>query len=321
MQTIEHIDRLYEVAILGGGAAGLSAALTLARARRDVVVIDAGAPRNAPAAAAHGLIGLDGINPLELLNRARQEATSYGAHIVHAKVTGAAKTDDGSFSLRLDDGSTIQAGQLLLATGVVDELPDLPGLAQQWGDGVVHCPYCHGWEIRDQRIGMLATGPMAVMKALLFRQWSPQVVFLSNGIEFPSEELAKLTDSGIRIVPGEVSRVAIADDRLTGVVLDDDATVALDALAVSTSTTPRLDGLHELGVDTIQNAAGIAVVTDATGQTSVPGVWAAGNVVDPGMQVSEAAANGGRVAMMINTALIFGPIDPASMGKTSGKTV
>ena len=158
------------------------------------------------------------------------------------------------------------------------------------------------------------------MKALLFRQWSPQVLFLSNGIEFSAAELAKLTDAGITIVPGEVSRLAITDDRLTGVMLDDGTMVELDALAVSTWATARLDGLDELGVDTTENAAGISVVADATGHTSVPGVWGAGNVVNSGMQVSEAAANGGRVAMMINTEMIFGPIDPASMAHSSEKS-
>lgn len=313
----EQVGPHYDVAIIGGGAAGLSAALTLARARREVIVIDAGTPRNAPAAAAHGLIGLEGVNPMQFLERGRREAASYGAQIVQASVTGAAKTEDDGFVVRLDDGATVEAGQLVLPTGVRDELPDIPGLAQRWGRDAVHCPYCHGWEIRDQRIGVLATGPMSTMKALLFRQWSEHMWFLSNGIDFPAEELEKLAAAGIIVVPGEVSSVEVTDDRLTGVVLDEATTLTLDALGVPTTTSPRLAGLHDLGLETSENSAGVFVVADATGHTSVPGVWATGNLVNPGMQVSEAAAHGGRLAMTLNTELIFGPIDPASMADNS----
>ena len=313
----EQLGRNYDVAIVGGGAAGLSAALTLARGRREVLVLDAGTPRNAPATAAHGLLGLEGINPMQLLERGRREAASYGAHIVEASVTGAAKIDDGEFVIRLDDGSSVQTGQLVLATGVRDELPDVPGLAQRWGRDAVHCPYCHGWEIRDQRIGVVATGPMSIMKALLFRQWSEYMWFLPNGIDFAADQLEQLTEKGIIVVPGDVSRVEVTDDHLTGVMLDKTTTLALDALAVPTTTSPRLAGLHDLGLETSENAAGVSVVADATGHTSVPGVWAAGNLVNPGMQVSEAAANGARVAMMLNTELIFGPIDQAMMAGSS----
>lgn len=315
----EQINGSYEVVIIGGGSAGLSAALTLARARRHVLVIDSGSPRNAPAAAAHGLIGLEGINPLELLERARREAASYGAHIVHAKVTNASKSERDGFEIALEDGSIIHAGQLVLATGVVDELPQIPGLAERWGRDVVHCPYCHGWEIRDQHIGVLATDPMSSMKAHLFRQWSERMSFFTNGIEFAEDQLEQLSAMGINIVHGVVERLVVTDDRLTGVQLRDAGHVELDALAVPTTTTARLEGLYDLGIAVEENAMGASVVADATGHTSVPGVWATGNVVNPATQVSEAAANGGRVAMMINTELIFGPIDQQMMAGSSTK--
>lgn len=208
MMSTEQVDRFWDVVIVGGGAAGLSAALTLARARRDVMLVDAGAPRNAPAAAAHGLIGLDGINPLELLERGRSEAASYGAHIVDTNVTSASASGDGGFSVRLDDGSTIQTGQLILATG-----------------------------------------PMSVMKALLFRQLSERISFLSNGIQFPDDQLDQLTAAGISTIQGEVDSVVITDDRLTGVQLHDAGEVSLDALAVPTSTPARLDGLRDVSVE------------------------------------------------------------------------
>ena len=304
-------DQVYDVAVIGGGSAGLSAALILARARRSVVVIDGGAPRNAPASAAHGLLGQEGVNPLALLEKGRAEAASYGAHIVQASVQNASGTADDGFTFALDDGATVRAGQVLIATGVRDELPAIPGLAERWGRDVVHCPYCHGWEIRDQRIGLLATGPMSAMQTLLFHQWSEHMTFFPNGLDFPANQLEKVRALGITIVPGTVTGIEVADDRLTAAVTEDGSRVALDALAVPATTSARLDGLESLGVDVAENAMGVAVVADAAGHTSVPGVWAAGNAVNPGMQVSESAANGARVAMTINTEMVFARADRA----------
>lgn len=304
-------DQVYDVGIIGGGSAGLSAALILARARRSVVVIDGGAPRNAPASAAHGLLGQEGVNPLDLLEKGRAEAASYGARIVQASVLQASGTADDGFTLALDDGARVRAAQVLIATGVRDELPGIPGLAERWGRDVVHCPYCHGWEIRDQRIGLLATGPMSAMQALLFHQWSEQMTFLPNGLDFPADQLEKVRALGITIAPGAVSGIEVADDRLTAALVEDGSRVELDALAVPATTSARLEGLESLGVDVATNAMGVAVVADAAGHTSVPGVWAAGNVVNPGMQVSESAANGARVAMTINTEMVFARADRA----------
>lgn len=304
-------DQVYDVGIIGGGSAGLSAALILARARRSVVVIDGGAPRNAPASAAHGLLGQEGVNPLDLLEKGRAEAASYGARIVQASVLQASGTADDGFTLALDDGARVRAAQVLIATGVRDELPGIPGLAERWGRDVVHCPYCHGWEIRDQRIGLLATGPMSAMQALLFHQWSEQMTFLPNGLDFPADQLEKVRALGITIAPGAVSGIEVADDRLTAALVEDGPRVELDALAVPATTSARLEGLESLGVDVATNAMGVAVVADAAGHTSVPGVWAAGNVVNPGMQVSESAANGARVAMTINTEMVFARADRA----------
>ncbi len=305
-ERIDHArDQRWEVAIVGGGPAGLSAALTLARARRSVVVVDAGEPRNAPAAAAHGLLGLEGINPLELLAKGRSEVSQYGVRIVAASVTSASRVADGSFALELDDGSTLRAGQILIAAGVRDELPDIPGLAQRWGRDVVHCPYCHGWEIRGQRIGLLATGPMSAMQAMLFGQWTEHLSFFPNGLDFPAEQLDQLAALGICVVPGVADSVEVDKDRLSGLHLADGSRHPLEVLAAPAFTRARLDGLERLGVEVQATPVGVGVVADGTGHTSVPGVWAAGNVVNAGMQVSESAANGARVAMTINTELVF----------------
>lgn len=300
-----HDVRTCDVAVLGGGPAGLSAALTLARAQRSVLVIDAGTPRNAPAAAAHGLLGREGVNPLELLTTGTEEISSYGAGMIRATVHDVVRSSDGEFTLRMDDMTVVQADQLVLATGVRDEFPDIPGLATRWGKDVVHCPYCHGWEIRDQRIGLMATGEMSALQALMFHQWSDHVWFFPGNIEFAADQLGMLAAVGITTIPGAVTGVDIVEDHLAGVTMSDGTRISLDALAVPTLTRARLEGLERLGLDLENNAMGTAVAVDSDGRTSVAGIWAAGNLSHPGMQVSEAAANGSRVAMTLNTELVF----------------
>ncbi|MDT7640091.1 MAG: hypothetical protein QOC83_4379, partial [Pseudonocardiales bacterium] len=159
-------DFSFDVIVIGGGAAGLSAALTLARARRSVLVLDGGEPRNAPAAGVHGFLSRDGIAPADLIRLGTAEVTRYGGRILAASVTSA-RPDGSGFAVRTGDGRRFAARRLLLCTGLVDELPDIPGLRQRWGRDVLHCPHCHGWEVRDQPIGVLGTGPHAVRQALL----------------------------------------------------------------------------------------------------------------------------------------------------------
>ena len=200
-----------DVVVIGGGAAGLSGAVTLARARRSVLVVDDGTPRNAPADGVHGILGQEGVSPLELLVRGRAELAGYGGALRTGRVVAAAREDDG-FVVTLDDGTTERARRLLVATGLVDDLPDVPGLRERWGHDVLHCPYCHGWEVRDQPIGVLATSERAVHQALLFRQWSDDVVLLQHTAPEPTPEQAEqLAARGIRVVPGVV--VGGAGDR------------------------------------------------------------------------------------------------------------
>src|ERR671910_992955 len=235
-EVVKVTDQLrdgYDVVVVGGGAAGLSGALTLARARRSVVVIDAGAPRNAPAAGVHGFLSGDGIGPAELLERGRAEVDSYGGQVVPAEV-GAVARDDNGFTVTLTDGRRVRTRRLLVASGLVDELPAVPGLRARWGRDVVHCPYCHGWEVRDQAIGVLASGPLAVHQALLFRQWSADVTFFSHTMPPPTDEQAEqLAARGIGVVDGEVASLEVVEDRLAGVRLGDGRVVGREALAVS----------------------------------------------------------------------------------------
>ncbi|MEV6006813.1 FAD-dependent oxidoreductase [Streptomyces sp. NPDC051976] len=299
-------ERTYDVVVVGGGAAGLSGALTLARSRRSVLVVDAGEPRNAPASHIHNYLGREAAPPAALLADGRAEVRGYGGEFATARVTTAVRRPGGGFRLTLDDGSAVLAARLLLATGLVDGLPPVPGLAERWGREVLHCPYCHGWEVRDQPVGVLATGPLAVHQALLWRQWTEDVtVFAHTAPAFGEEAYEQFAARGIAVVEGEVTGLRVAGDRLTGVVLDGGRVVPRAALVVATHLTARLGGLEGLGLTTAeQEMAGVVVgehlPTDAWGATAVPGVWAAGNVTALADTVLGAAAAGGRAGAAIN---------------------
>ncbi len=177
-----------DVVIVGGSAAGLSAALALGRSRRRVVVIDAGHPRNVSSAHVHGVLGHDGLSPAEFLDKGRHDLEPYDIALVEGIATDATRLDDGTFRVALQDGRTHSARALLAATGVRDELPDIPGLGQRWGIDVLHCPYCHGWEVRDQRIVVLCSSPMSVHSALMFRQLSDDVALVLHNDARPTAQ-------------------------------------------------------------------------------------------------------------------------------------
>jgi thioredoxin reductase len=288
----------YDVVIVGGGAAGLSAALVLGRARRRVAVVDAGAPRNAPATHMQGFLSRDGMPPADFLKIGRDEVTGYGVEIIDGTVT---RIEPG-FLVHLGGGRTLAARRLLLTTGVDDDLPTIPGVRERWGRDLLHCPYCHGWEVRDQALGVLGTHPGAVVHAQLIRQWSGDVVFFSHTGVVSGAERAQLEARGIRVVDGEVVGLLIEDDQLVGVELSDGSVVPRTAVFIRPRNVPHPDGLLEaLGVDV--DAGGFAVV-DRDGTTSTPGVWAAGNVVDPRGSVIAAAGAAATAAMAINANLV-----------------
>src|ERR671926_1581556 len=188
--------QLNDVVIIGGGAAGLSAALVLGRARRRVVVVDAGAPRNAPAAHMQGFLSRDGMAPAELLAAGRVEVAGYGVELIEDQVIAL----EAGFVVRLAGGGVLKARRILVATGVRDELPDIPGVRERWGRDLLHCPYCHGWEVRDQPIGVLGTLPGSVQHAQLVRQWSDDVKFFAHARPLGPAERAGLPARGIQIV-------------------------------------------------------------------------------------------------------------------------
>jgi thioredoxin reductase len=301
----DDLSSSYDVVVIGGGAAGLNGALMLARSRRSVVVLDAGQPRNAPADGVHGLLGRDGMPPGELLERGRAEVRSYGGSIVAGTVTTIDSSPTG-FAVRLSDGRTVSARRLLVTTGVVDELPDVPGLRERWGRDVIHCPYCHGWEVRDQAIGVLASSPMVAHQALLFRQLSDDVTVFSHMIELTAEDRERLRARDIRIVDGVVSGLRVEDDRVTGIALAEGTIVDRAVVTVQSRAVARADFLTGLGLTTIEHPMGMGtyVVADQTGKSSVPGVYLAGNVCDLGAQVGAAAAAGALAGARINADLV-----------------
>lgn len=238
-QTQTETATRYDVVVVGGGAAGLSGALALGRARRSVLVIDAGEPRNAPAGHVHTYLTREGTPPAELLAEGRREVALYGGEFTTGKVVSAEHGDGGGFRVTLDDGRSFAASRLLVTTGLTDELPGVPGLASRWGREVLHCPYCHGWEVRDQAVGVLATGPLAVHQALLWRQWTSDItLFLHTAPEPSDEEYEQLAARGITVVEGEVTAVESSDDRLTGVTTADGTTVPVQALVVAPASRP-----------------------------------------------------------------------------------
>ncbi|MFB2586272.1 FAD-dependent oxidoreductase [Herbiconiux liukaitaii] len=325
-------ENTWDVIIIGGGAAGLNAALVLTRARRSVLVVDAGAPRNRFAAHMHGFLTRDGFSPLELLELGREEVRGYGGEFLAGRAvaaTGAAgafevtvEVDPASATLAATEGSpatttavdptptrTLTARRLVVASGLRDELPGIPGLAEQWGRGAVACPYCDGWEARDVRIGVLATGAMSVHQASLVRQWSDDVTFLGPlTADLEPDVREGLEARGVRIVETAVTGVLTDDGdtsgTLTGVTLDDGSTLELDRLFVGPRLVAHDDLLRQLGAATATGPMGEWTSSDFTGLTSVPGVWVAGNSANAGALVVVAAGMGAMAAAAINADLV-----------------
>src|ERR1700733_7330429 len=301
------MDESYDVVVVGGGAAGLAGAVALARSRGSVLVVDAGDPRNAPASHVHNFLSRDGTPPAEIYAVGRQEVAMYGGRVETGRVAALSRSGE-RFAVRIG-GRAVTARRLLVATGVRDELPQVPGLAERWGIDVLHCPYCHGWEVRGQRIGMLVTGPAAMHQALLFRQLSQHVTVLAHtGPELSGEQREQLGALGIPVIQGTVTQVEADDGGLTGVRLADGTRVSLDALVVAPRMIARAELLAPLGLAPSEVVMGGQVIgtqieADPSGATSVPGVWVAGNLAAINAQVISAAAAGLTAGAVINADL------------------
>lgn len=312
-------DETVDVVVIGGGAAGLNGALMLARSRRSVVVIDSASPRNAPAESMHGFLVLDGTPPAELLERGRQQVRHYGGRVVHATVAStepATPSTDGDlrFTVALTDGRTLSARRVLVATGLRDLLPDVPGLAQHWGHSVVHCPYCHGWEVRDEPIGIIATGPASIHHALLFRQLTDDLIYFARNTDLDDDTRARFAARNIRIIDTPVTEVLTSDGgTLTGVRLTDGQVIARRVLAVATDMQARTSGMEglELPMEDLPDNMGRRFSSGMAGTTDVPGVWVAGNATDLTAQVGASAAAGALAGAHINAMLATADTDAA----------
>ena len=290
----------YDTAIIGGGAAGMSAALVLARALRRVVVIDAGEPRNAPARHMHGYLSRDGLPPSELLEIGRQEVLGYGATMLADAVRSLSR-DDAGFRLCTDAGTAVSARRVVLATGLRDVVPAIEGVRDLWGSDVLHCPYCHGHEVRGRRLGVLGNTPGAVQHALIIRQWSDHVTYFSQGQVLAASDVERLAARDVRVVEQPVVKLMIEDHRLAGLALADGSVTTCEVVFVRPMFEPNTDLLRMVGAEV--DDAGLPHV-DATGQTTVRGLWVAGNAGNVRAQVITAAGEGSAAAIAINNDLV-----------------
>ncbi|WP_391662315.1 NAD(P)/FAD-dependent oxidoreductase [Streptomyces vinaceusdrappus] len=305
----------YDVVVVGGGAAGLSAALVLGRSRLRTLVVDAGEPRNAPSDHMQGFLTRDGMAPAEFLALGREEIARYGVELLRDRAVDVAREED--FTVSLAGGRSVRARRLVVTTGLKDELPEVPGVAERFGRDVLHCPFCHGWEVRDERFGVLAASPMSVHQALMVSGWSDDVVLFLHRVaeeELSDEDLRRLAAAGVKVVPGEVAGLRVEEDRLTGVRLADGTVHDRSVVFVAPKAVPQTGLMERLGAELQETPFGAYPVVDATGRTSVPGLWTAGNALGFAEQVIHAASGGYRAASAIVGDLIMSDLDAAIAG-------
>ncbi|MEV0286368.1 MULTISPECIES: NAD(P)/FAD-dependent oxidoreductase [unclassified Kribbella] len=284
----------YDVAVVGGSVAGLQAALTIARARLRVVLFDDGHPRNRTAAHVHNYLGVGSPSPAELLAAGRQQLEQYGVEVRTARVSEI--SDD--FVVDPVEGPSVQARAIVLATGLRDELPDVPGVAEAWGRLVVACPHCHGWEVRDQplvQLGMRGLPDRSVERALLLSRWSDEVVLCTDGDELSDEQLARLHTAGVRVRGEKVE--AVVNGR---VVLEGGDVLLPAAVFVVVRQHQQSDLAARLGCQVDDGA----VVVDSNGRTTVPGVYAVGTTAVPSLFAIGAAGHASTTAVALHADLL-----------------
>lgn len=297
----------YHIVVVGGSFAGLAAAMQLGRARRRVLVVDAGKPRNRFTHASHGFLGQDGQSPTQILTGFRDQVLSYPTVRFHAgEATTARQADDGTFTVALASGEQVRAERLILATGVADELPSMPGIEERWGVTVLHCPYCHGYEVADRRIGVLATSDRAVHLAMLLPDWSADVTLFTNGaVDLSAEQQASFAMRGVRIEPRAVVELVGSAPDLEAVRLSDDQLVEVDALFIGTRTHMTSGLAEQLGCEFDDGPFGPVVRTDINKETTVPGVYCAGDAARTPHNATWAAADGATAGVSAHRSLVF----------------
>lgn len=297
-------ERTAEVVVVGGSAAGLGAALQLSRQRRSVFVIDSGEPRNAPATAMHSYLGHEGRPPADFLRIAQEEVRSYGTEILSGRALDVTRDEDG-FHLTVTGGHVIHARRVIAATGASDELPDIPGLVDHWGGAVIHCPFCHGYEARDQHIAALVTSPLGLHPLPLLRQLTDRLtVVVHAGVVADDPQLEALRAAGVEVIAQPVERI-VNDDAgaLHALRLTDGREVRAETVLVGTRLHARVEPFASVGLTASDHPSGVATYVEAdamSGATSVPGLYAVGTVAEPMLQVLPTAAAGTRVGSLVS---------------------
>lgn len=295
----------YDTIIVGGSFAGLSAALYLVRTRRSVLVLDTGKPRNRFAAASHGFFAQDGSDPMVMLETMRQQVRAYpGASFLDARAVDAVRAGD-AFRVTLESGEMVTGARLLLAYGITDILPERSGLVERWGKSVLHCPYCHGYEVSGQRLGVLNLSEASVHQARLIAEWGPTTLFLDGGTIAP-EAMAALRERDVVIEPEPVESLVGDGGNLTAIRLEDGSERPIDALFIGPANRPNSDLAEKLGCSLENGILGQILTVDDMKATTVAGVHAAGDITRAGHTITFACADGVMAALAIHRSLAFG---------------
>lgn len=291
----------FDVIIIGGSYAGLSAALQLGRARKNVLVVDAGKRRNRFASHSHGFLGQDGMAPGEIVAEARRQIERYQTiEWAEGRVTDA-EGSFGDFAVEIDGHRRESAARLILAMGVTDELPDITGLKERWGSSVFHCPYCHGYELDQGKIGVIAASPMAIHHALMLPDWG-ETTFFTNGIFVPDmDQDALLSARGVRVEKDRIAEIAGHAD----VVLSDGRSIALAGLFTQPKLRITSDWIGKLGCSVEEGPMGSSIVIDAMKQTTARGVFACGDVARPAGTVALAVGDGAMAGAAAHRSILF----------------
>ena len=293
-----------DVLIVGGSFAGLAAALQLGRARRKVTVLDTGLPRNRFAGHSHGLLGHDHKPPLDILAAARQQLARYATvKLVNARADAISGAID-DFSVLTDDGAAHKARRLLLSYGIADQMPAIPGFAECWGKSIVSCPYCDGFEVAGQHWGLVWSGPQSLHAVSLFGDWTEKLTLFADGHDIPAEARADLARRGVPLIEGKLSAIDHSDGQLSSILFDTGRSVSVDVLFAHPRNRPSAN-LHEtLGLETVPNPLGMTLKVDDRRETSLPGIYAAGDLANPMASVTLATSHGAMAGIFAQQSML-----------------
>ena len=293
-----------DVLIIGGSFAGLAAALQLGRARRNITVLDTGLPRNRFAPHSHGLLGHDHKAPLDILAEARQQLERYPTiKFVNARAANISGALD-DFSVTTNDGQAFKARRLLLSYGVVDQMPAIPGYADCWGKSIVPCPYCDGFEVSGKHWGLVWSGPHSQHAVTLFHDWTDHLTVFADGHDITPEIRTALLARNVEVVDGKLAEIAHQNGELSTVNLDTGRNVAVDVLFAHPRNKPSAI-LHEaLGLETVDGPMGVVLKVDDRRETSVPGIYAAGDLANPMASVTLATSNGAMAGIFAQQSML-----------------